>query len=159
MSANLQDDIKIVVDCFVANPRLTDDEMTFVLKQKGLDESFIPGYLVWIPMAFCRFMLQGEIQFPAHYQSFDPATEKTSRKSYSENLLFQEATKYAEVAVSQGLRGNNFIAVAGRSAEFHAINQMELAGSEFENIVLSEARIVKTATDELQPQKKKRFSW
>jgi hypothetical protein len=57
------------------------------------------------------------------------------------------------------LKGDSFIAVAGRSAEFHAINQMELSGSKIENIVLSEAHIPKTAFDDLQLEKKKRRFW
>ena len=159
MQANLQEEIKFVVDCLIAKPRKNDEEITPILKPKGLDDSSIPAYLLWIPMAFCRFMLRGEIQFPEHFQSFDPETENKTRKAYSEHLLFQEATKYAEAAVSKGLRGDNFIAVAGRSAEFHVINQMELSGSKIENIVLSEAHIPKTAFDELQPEKKKRRFW
>lgn len=158
MKVNWQKDIKVVVDCIIANPHLTDERLTSVLKEKGLDESFVPSYLIWIPIAFCRFMLQGEIEFPAYYQSYDSTTKTLNRKSYSEHLLFQEATKYAEIAVAKGLRGDNFVAVAGRSAEFHAINQMDLLGSKLENIVLTEARIVKTAFDD-QVQKKKRFFW
>jgi hypothetical protein len=159
MQANWQEDIKIVVECFIANPRKNDDEITPILKAKGIDESFIPAYLLWIPMAFGRFMLRGEIQFPEHFQSFDPETEKITRRAFSEHLLFQEATKYAETAVSNGLKGNDFLAVAGRSAEFHVINQMELSGSKIENIVLSEAHIPKTAFDDLQAEKKKRCFW
>jgi hypothetical protein len=104
-------------------------------------------------------MLRIEIQFPEHFQSFDLETGNKTRKAYAEHLLFQEATKYAEIAVSKGLKGDNFIAVAGRSAEFHAINQMELSGSKIENIVLSEAHIPKMTLDDLQPEKKKRRFW
>jgi hypothetical protein len=41
-------------------------------------------------MAFCRFMLRGEIQLPEHFQSFDSETEKKTRKAYSEHLFFRK---------------------------------------------------------------------
>jgi hypothetical protein len=51
MQTNLQKDIEVVVNCLIANLRKNDDEITPILKTKGLNDSLISSYLLWIPIA------------------------------------------------------------------------------------------------------------
>jgi hypothetical protein len=127
--------VEAVVRVLKAHPggRLVD-VLSQVSAERGAAQTMHAAHMV--ALAYCRLMVKGSgVRFEETYKHCDENTGDWRRCSLAEDELFGEATECASVG---GLTGDEVLAIASRSPEFQAINQLLMKGVALANIQLTE---------------------
>lgn len=106
----------------------------------------IPDYeagelIIFLPTAFCRKMLP-ELNWLPNY--FDYYSEKKKiRRKYQENQRYLIIKEETEKYWNQSPNKDFVLNIAGRSAEFNAINQLLNDGGKLEDVQLTESYVIR----------------
>ena len=137
---NIQKAIKLLLN---SNNSPTDEMVLDLFQKNGINQVDSVEILLFLPIAFCR-RLFNHLNWQATYieqQGENNQIEKKFIDSESFQIIWQETEKYFQnLPVSA-----NIIRIAGRSAEFNALNDLLLRNPEAkaEDIVLSKIHIVR----------------
>ena len=127
----------VAVDVFQECLEVDDWQTIQKLVAAGIDQSIALKLVQFVPLAFCRYMLKGTgVGFSPHYQLVESGSNKSLELCLADEPVYEEALIAAERVFASGL-GQYYYSVAGRSAEFNAINSALNAGSKLENQVCS----------------------
>lgn len=114
----------------------TDQELLDAFGEAGIGKEEAGVILVFLPIAACRRMLPA-VRWMDNYQELDRTSEKMIPRNFSETPAYQailsEVDRYFETRPG----GDNVLKLAGRSSEFHAINDMLNKGWKFDDIRLT----------------------
>lgn len=120
---------------------MENDELHEILMENGIPDTDTSEILIFLPTAFCRKLLP-EINWLPNYIDYY-SEEKQIKRKYSENkryvVIEQETENYWNSNPSSEVVGN----IAGRSAEFNAINKMLHDGGELENARVTESYVIR----------------
>jgi hypothetical protein len=132
--------VKIAAPLFHAQKSLEDEDLVNTLTEVGVPLLLARRIVVFMPLAFGRIMLKElNVNVSDVYEYFQKKggfTDKKRRKLVDEPV-YKESLKLAAKMAGKETTGQIFLAIAFRSAEVNAVNQMELQGSKPENIVLT----------------------
>ncbi len=132
--------VKIAAPLFHTQKSLEDEDLVNILMEVGFPLLLARRIVVFMPLAFGRIMLKElNVNVRDEYEYFQKKgvfTDKKRRKLVDEPV-YRESLKLAAKMAGKETTGQTFLAIAFRSAEVNAVNQLELQGSKPENIVLT----------------------
>jgi hypothetical protein len=105
----------------------------------GVERPIAARLVEFLPMVYCRLIfLKSGLRFPETYRRALSDGTYSPPISLSSDTLWNEAKEFAETEIKSGVNGERLLAIAGRSAEFDAANQLLNSGSKLEDIKLTE---------------------
>ena len=120
---------------FRNSPELDDESVFWALVDSGVERSLAASIFEFLPSAYCRvLLLKSGVRFS---NSFIRAASPLKTQSLSAEPVWVPLLAYAESEIRGGATSQEIMMVAGRSAEFQAINQMLHKKAELKNIVLT----------------------
>src|SRR5262252_9393415 len=109
------------------------------LVAQGVDRPTAARLVEFLPMVYCRLLLTGiGLQFPETYRRALPDGTTTPPTRLSRDPLWNELMSFARSEITGGVEGQQLLAIAGRSAEFDAVNQLLNRGSKPADLRLTE---------------------
>jgi hypothetical protein len=120
---------------FRSSPELDDQSVFRELVEKGIQRSLAARVVEFLPIAYCRLLLlKSGVQFS---DTFTRSASPLKIQSLSSEPVWVSLLAYAESEIREGATSQDILMVAGRSAEFQAINKMLDKKAELKNIVLT----------------------
>lgn len=135
----IEERVKGAVACMIEMAGRPDEDIGDVLALAGSTPAEVQALLAFVPMAFGRVALR---ELPVRFSDTAIVREHPEDDGreilLSQEEVFAIATGMAIRALDQdGLDQDQFLAVAMRSAEVHAINQAILGGADAKDLVVS----------------------
>jgi|ERR1700722_3116181 hypothetical protein len=131
---NVNEAIARALTIFRESPELDDEGAFRALIDRGVERSIAARIVEFLPIAYCRvLLLNSGVQFS---NSFVRAASPLKIQSLSSEPLWIFFLASAESELRGGTARREMLMVAGRSAEFQAINQMLDKGAELKNVAL-----------------------
>jgi hypothetical protein len=131
----MNNDISRAVTLIRNSPHLEDDELYHTLVAGGMDRRRSARLIEFLPTAYTRLILRNSgVRVSDKFQRRLPNGEISVERSLSEEPIWNEALKFASDEINRGLSIQDLFAIAGRSPEFRAINQLLEQGSKLEDI-------------------------
>jgi hypothetical protein len=159
LAGEIEAHIKRYIDYLVSHPDVDDEVVLDALTQSGLEQYRVFELLIWVPMAFGRAVLERpEFRLPSTYQLMSADGQKFAQRRFADEPVYVEALRIATTAAGGGLPRNDFLAIAGRSAEFRAVNDALLKGSELKNLAPSEP-VVSFPDQSSEPRQDTKRPW
>jgi hypothetical protein len=130
----VNEDLSRAVAIFRSSPNSKDDEVYRRLVADGVEHHLAAHLIEFLPIAYCRLILAGSgARFSNTFR------RKLPDGTYGTYLLSSEpvwdaAVTFAHSEADRNVPGRDLLAVAARSAEFHAANQLLQKGSKLENL-------------------------
>jgi hypothetical protein len=120
---------------FRTSPDMDDYDVYRKLSREGIQRQRAARLVEFLPLAYCRLILQKTgAQFSATFRRATPAGA-ISEHAFSSEPIWGAAVAFASEEVERGVPGKDLLAIAARSAEFDAANQLLNAGSKLQNVV------------------------
>ena len=131
----MNEGIASALTIFRNSPELDDESVFQALVDKGVDRSLAARIVEFLPIAYCRVLLvKSGVQFS---NSFTRAGSPLKVQSLSSVAIWVPLLAYAEANIREGATSQEILMVAGRSAEFQAVNQLLDKKAELKNLVLT----------------------
>jgi hypothetical protein len=116
---------------------LSDEQVHRELTQEGIDPSVAARLLEFLPIAYARLILgRSGAKFSNSFQRLRP-DGCLVEQALSTEPFWTAAIRFAQSEVVQGVAASELLAIAARSAELHAANQLLNKGSTLENVVFN----------------------
>jgi len=132
---NVNEAIATALTVFRESPELDDESVFRALVDRGVERSLAARIVEFLPIAYCRVLLvKSGVRFS---NSFARAGSPLRMQSFSCEPVWIPFLAYAESEIRDGEASREILTVAGRSAEFQAINQMLNKGAELKNLALT----------------------
>lgn len=129
--------ISKAVSLFRTARSLGDEAIFRALVADRLEPRLAARLVEFVPMAYGRFLLEKSgARFSEYFQRMLPNGASEERRLSSEPV-WNAAIAFARAEAKQGVSLQDFMAVAGRSAEFQAANKLLNQGSMLENLVFT----------------------
>jgi hypothetical protein len=131
MNADIRKAVAVIRD----SPTLDDVAIYKMLVADGVERKSAAQLVVFLPMVYCRLLLANSgARFSNKYRNTLSDGSMSPVKLLVTEPLWNEAMQFAKAEIEGGISGQDVLAIAGRSAEFHAANQLLERGSKLENI-------------------------
>lgn len=118
-----------------------NEELFDYLVSKGIPDFEAGELIVFLPTAFTRKMLPDLKWLPNYY---DVHTDKRNiKRKYNKNVRYQIMEKETEEYWNSFPNNEYILNIAGRSAEFHAINKLLNNGGKLENVRLTASYVIR----------------
>jgi len=132
---NVNEAIASALTIFRTSPELDDESVFRALVGEGIERSLAAHIVEFLPLAYCRVLfLNSGVRFS---DSFTRSTSPPKMHSFSLLPEWVFFLAHAESEIRRGATRQEILMVAGRSAEFQAINQLLDRKAELKNIVLT----------------------
>lgn len=115
----------------------SDDEMIKAFCENGINKVDAKTIITFLPIAFCRRLLLGELKFEDDFVAIDQETRKWTRGKLSKTPQYLLVWNETETYFSSKPGGENILKIGGRSSEFHVINELLNHGGKLEEIKLT----------------------
>lgn len=119
------------------------EEMYEYLLEKGIPEFDAGEIVIFLPTAFCRRFLP-DLNWPTTYFDFYSDKEKKIKRKYKQNpfylIIEEETEKYWKNRPTK----RTVLNIAGRSAEFRAINQLLNKGGKLKDVQLTASVVTRS---------------
>ena len=121
---------------------LDDDRAYHALVETGIAPHLAARLIEFLPIAYCRLILANSgAQFPDTFRR-GLADGSFEERALSLEPVWSAAVAYAREEAARGVSHQDLLAIAGRSAEFDAANQLLNRGSKLENVVFTPTLLV-----------------
>jgi len=136
-------DVSRAVATMVEMPGQPDAEISVALAKDGADPREVQELLAYVPLAFGRVALHAmPIQFSDTALVQASEDEDPAEIRLADDPVFAQAFHQARSALDRGtLTQDQFLVVAARSAEVHAVNQALEQGAEAKDLSVSAPKI------------------
>ena len=142
----MNDSITIALKVFIAGRHKPGVEILEDLVGAGLERRLAVQIFLLLPVAYCRVMFEPRgVYFPDYFQLRDDSSSVVGSLPFTSIRFWKDALSAAN-ASTEG--GDAFIAVAGRSAEFRAVNQLLIDGAALKDIRCSAGLMKKSDFEE-----------
>lgn len=126
--------VEAAIPIFIEHSTADDSSLISGLVASGCDQTTASRLVEFMPLGFTRVMLADSgVKFSQTFVRVQTDGEYSAEILLSDEPVFVAATSVAQAGVVR----EEMIAVAGRSAEFHAINEALYKGSQLSNLVCS----------------------
>jgi hypothetical protein len=113
----------------------TDPEIYRALVAEGMKPAIAADLVLFLPIAYGRLILdQLEVRFSDFFRRRLANGDLTEERSLSSDPTWNAVAEFARKEVRSGVSRNQLLAVAMRSAEFDAANQLLHRGSEIHDL-------------------------
>lgn len=141
LSKSFQNSIeKIIIEIEASNKMLTDDEYYDLISKNTLNIDETNEIYIFLPIAFTQLLIP---------LKWDNEYIERKKNGYEIIKKFDETDSYKlimEVSknyIEKGLKKDCIVNIAGRSAEFNAVNDLLLDGGNIENIKVTKTIIIR----------------
>jgi len=135
MSHSTETRVALAVELFRTSPQFDDMEMFSALLARGISRRLAARLIEFVPMAYCQVVLgKLGIRFS---ESFRRGGTQSRSRPLSSEPVWRAACSLAASEASQGIGQQEMLLVAGRSAEFQAVNNLLKQGSKAAEITLT----------------------
>lgn len=136
-------DVSRAVARMIEMPGRPDAEISQWLAKDGADPTEALALLAYLPLAFGRKALQElPIKFAQTATVQRGEEDEGTEIRLEDDAIFAQADQLARRALEQGtMTQDQFLAVASRSAEVHAVNNAMTQGAEAKDLVVSSPQI------------------
>jgi hypothetical protein len=134
--------ISTAVAIFRELPNSSDVEVFRKLVGTGVERQYAARLVEFLPMAYGRLLLgKAGIHFSEMFQRMTPSGDLTAEQQLSSEPVWEEVVSFAQAEARRGASKEDVLAVAGRSAELDAVNQLLKQGSKPEDLILTTASL------------------
>ena len=117
---------------------MDDREIFRALVAQGVQATMAARLVEFVPMVYCRLMLTPSgARFPSTYRRKLADGQVSKELPLESESVWKAAKAFAGEELERGVSAQNVLAVAGRSAEFDALNQLLNNGSNLANVALT----------------------
>jgi hypothetical protein len=121
------------IEIFHANRENNNIVIAEILISNGVNEEIAWKIIYFMPVAFNRVMFASEkMNFPNTYISLVDDNIQIEN-SFTEEEIFNQSILLAQSKIGN-MSGDKWLSVAGRSAEFHVINELLKSGSQLKDV-------------------------
>lgn len=118
----------------------SDEEVFRKLVGTGVDRQYAARLVEFLPMAYGRLLLgKAGTRFSEMFQRMTPSGDLSAERPLSSEPVWGEVVSFAQAEAGRGVSRKDLLAVAGRSAELDAANQLLRQGSKLEGLILTTA--------------------
>jgi hypothetical protein len=118
-------------------PEASDLEIYRTLVDDGIASHLAARLVEFMPMIYCRLLLEPSgVRFSPSFQRRLADGSVASIRPLVAEPAWGSALSYARREIESGVPSEQLLAIAGRSTEFSAINQLLHSGARLENLVL-----------------------
>jgi len=136
MQANIERAVTIIRE----SSELDDEQLYHALTVAGFERRLAARLLEFLPAAYCRVLLEPSgVRFPDTFQRYCIDGAISPPMPLAAEPIWEAAIEYAQREVKQGISLQQKLQVAGRSAQFHAANELLEKGSKLENLAFTPA--------------------
>jgi hypothetical protein len=105
---------------------------------EGLAAPLAARLVQFLPMVYCRLMLEPSgVRFSRGFQQRLANGQITPEKLLASEPIWNEALAFAKTEIDRGISPKDCLAIAARSAEFDAVNQLLNKGAKLQNLILT----------------------
>ncbi len=140
-TSDFDSDVKKSIDIIGGAKSLEDDELLTLLIRNGIEENIGIEIITFLPIAFVRKWL-ANIDWPKTYLEQYSDSKKTPKR-FSENQQYLIIEKIVEHYWNDEPNNDVIINIAGRSAEFNAINKLLNDGGKLADVKITETIIIR----------------
>ena len=106
----------------------------------GVERVVASRLVEFLPLAYSRLILsESGVRFCDRFQRKLADGSLSSERPLDSEPLWAEVVSFARAEKSSGVNGDALLAIAGRSSEFDAVNQLANRGSKLKDIALTPA--------------------
>lgn len=159
MAGEIEAHVWTYIDYLISHPDVDDAAIVNALKEAGIGEYRAFELVLWVPMAFGRAVLEGpDLRLPPTFQLMRSDGQKLTRRRFADEPVYVEAQRIATTLAAGEFPRNDFLAIAGRSAEFKAVNDALLKGAALKNLVPAEP-VVSFPDQASEPRRDTKKPW
>ncbi|MGA2347653.1 MAG: hypothetical protein ABSF93_16695 [Candidatus Sulfotelmatobacter sp.] len=134
----MNDLIAKAVAAFRDSPSSGDLEIYRKLTAGGLESALAARLVEFLPMAYCHELLvHSGVRFATTFQRRLANGKNSSERLLSSEPVWRAAMLFARDEVERGVSKIDFLAIAGRSAEFQVVNKLLNSGSKLSDLALT----------------------
>jgi hypothetical protein len=105
---------------------------------EGLTVPFAARLVQFLPMVYCRLMLEPSgVLFSGSFRLRLANGQITPERPLVSEPIWNEVLAFAKRQIDGGISAKDILAIAARSAEFDAVNQLLNKGAKLENLSLT----------------------
>jgi hypothetical protein len=105
---------------------------------EGLTVPLAARLVQFLPMVYCRLMLESSgVRFSETFRLRLANGQITPEQTLVSEPIWNEVLAFAKREIRGGISAKDILAIAARSAEFHAVNQLLNKGAKLENLSLT----------------------
>jgi hypothetical protein len=105
---------------------------------EGLTVPFAARLVQFLPMVYCRLMLEPSgVLFSGSFRLRLANGQITPERPLVSEPIWNEVLAFAKREIDGGISAKDILAIAARSAEFDAVNQLLNKGAKLENLSLT----------------------
>lgn len=137
----LKNFVATAVELFRKHQDLEELDLLKILVDNGIPIDISRRLIEFMPTAYGRvFLGNSDVNFTEYYERIDVESGKAKvieKRKLTDNPIYVEAFKFAQEEVNYDYDKDDFWAIAGRSAEMQAINNLLNQGSNLEDITFT----------------------
>jgi len=125
------------VETLRAGPDIEDTAMFIQLVDLGIERALAARLVEFLPTVYFRLILaKTGLRFPDKYRRVLPDGTLSPPICFSTEPIWNAAMEFAASEIKAGIAGRALLLIAGRSAEFDAVNKLLNSGSGLESIAI-----------------------
>src|SRR5213082_218668 len=133
----MDDDIAKAVALFRSSLELDDEVVYILLVRQGIERKRASRLVEFLPIVYCRLILRNSgARFSDRFQRLLPG-DAVREEAFADDPLWNETFAFAQREVEHGVSAKDLLAVAMRSADFDAANQLLNKGSKLRDLVFA----------------------
>jgi len=119
-------------------PSENDEQICLRLIDAGIPAESSPRLLEFLPIAYCRVLLVGlGVRFSNEFQRIQADGSLSSARLLTSEPLWNPVMEFVNRQLQEGIPKHLLLRIAGRSAEFDAVNQLLNRGSNPTHVALT----------------------
>ncbi|WP_394748467.1 hypothetical protein [Spongiimicrobium salis] len=138
--SDFNSDVKKSIDIIGSTKSLENDELLTLLTQNGIEENNGIEIITFLPIAFVRKWLT-DVDWPKTYLEHYSDSKRISKR-FSDNHKYLTIEKIVDNYWNDRPNNDIIVNIAGRSAEFNAINKLLNDGGKMVDIKMTETVII-----------------
>ncbi|WP_042501803.1 hypothetical protein [Algibacter lectus] len=140
-SSDFDSDVKKSIDIIGSEKSLENDELLTLLTRNGIEENSGIEIITFLPIVFVRKWL-ADVDWPKTYLEQYSDSKRISKR-FSDNHQYLTMEKIVDHYWNDKPNNDIIVNIAGRSAEFNAINQLLNDGGKMSDIKMTETVIIR----------------
>ncbi|KAA1241004.1 hypothetical protein [Aquimarina sp. RZ0] len=140
-SSDFNSDVKKAIDIIGSAKSLENDELLTLLTRNGIEENNAIEIITFLPIAFVRKWL-ADLDWPKTYLEHYSDSKRLSKR-FSDNHQYLTMEEIVDHYWNDNPNNDVIVNIAGRSAEFNAINQLLNDGGKMTDIRMTETVIIR----------------
>jgi len=132
---------KVITEVDNINDKISDNDFYKIISNQEINQFETNEIYIFLPIAFARVWIQ-TVNWPEEYNEILPGEKKVTKR-YDETSSFLIILEIVKSYFENTPSKSTILQIGGRSAEFHAANELLLKGGEIEDINVTKTTIIR----------------